>query len=277
MVLAKLVDSISGRLAFFPPVPTYTVAEHGDGDRALYCKPLSRAVRKVPQGRVTWVPAAGSSSHQLVVVRVPAPNPTRRTILHSHGNAVDLGEMLPLYASLARVLQCNVVGWDYRGYGCSGGVPAASTINRDVHAVYAALQRDEGLTPGDVVLYGQSVGSGPTCHLAASPAGAGAAGVVLHSPFLSGMRVLNPGWTRWPAWADLFPNHAAAPRIAAPTLVVHGTADSVIPVGHGRTLATLCPAAVEALWVEGADHDNVEDSPLYVPRLKAFLTKCWGD
>ncbi|KFM25011.1 Alpha/beta hydrolase domain-containing protein 17C [Auxenochlorella protothecoides] len=220
MVLAKLVDSISGRLAFFPPVPTYTVAEHGDGDRALYCKPLSRAVRKVPQGRVTWVPAAGSSSHQLVVVRVPAPNPTRRTILHSHGNAVDLGEMLPLYASLARVLQCNVVGWDYRGYGCSGGVPAASTINRDVHAVYAALQRDEGLTPGDVVLYGQ---------------------------------------------------------IAAPTLVVHGTADSVIPVGHGRTLATLCPAAVEALWVEGADHDNVEDSPLYVPRLKAFLTKCWGD
>lgn len=146
-----------------------------------------------------------------------------------------------------------------------------------MHAVYAALQRDEGLTPGDVVLYGQSVGSGPTCHLAASPAGAGAAGVVLHSPFLSGMRVLNPGWTRWPAWADLFPNHAAAPRIAAPTLVVHGTADSVIPVGHGRTLATLCPAAVEALWVEGADHDNVEDSPLYVPRLKAFLTKCWGD
>lgn len=46
MVLAKLVDSISGRLAFFPPVPTYTVAEHGDGDRALYCKPVSRWVAR---------------------------------------------------------------------------------------------------------------------------------------------------------------------------------------------------------------------------------------
>lgn len=82
--------------------------------------PCNRTVQKVPHGRVTRVQAAGSSSHQLVVVRVPAPRPTRHTILHSHGNAVDLGEMLPLYASLARVLQCNVVGWDYRGWECKG-------------------------------------------------------------------------------------------------------------------------------------------------------------
>ena len=35
------------------------------------------------------------------------------------------------------------------------------------------------------------------------------------------MRVLNPGWSRWPAWADIFPNHKAVPRIEAPLLVIH--------------------------------------------------------
>ena len=38
-----------------------------------------------------------------------------------------------------------------------------------------------------VILYGQSVGSGPTCYLASKRM---CAGVVLHSPIMSGMRVL---------------------------------------------------------------------------------------
>jgi hypothetical protein len=38
-----------------------------------------------------------------------------------------------------------------------------------------------------VILYGQSVGSGPTCYLASKRV---CAGVVLHSPIMSGMRVL---------------------------------------------------------------------------------------
>jgi len=80
----------------------------------------------------------------------------RPTILFSHGNAVDLGQMLPFYRFaciqliyrpfiakinlyvqpshiqyhplicfyryLSRNLQCNVMGYDYTGYGCSTGM-----------------------------------------------------------------------------------------------------------------------------------------------------------
>ena len=44
--------------------------------------------------------------------------------------------------------------------------------------------------PSRIILYGQSVGSGPCCYLAKDIEGLG--GMVLHSPFMSGMRVLTP-------------------------------------------------------------------------------------
>jgi hypothetical protein len=55
----------------------------------------------------------------------------------------------------------------------------------------------------------------------------GIAGVVLHSPMLSGVRVFNPNLRWWPAWADIFPNHLLVKKIDVPLLVMHGTADEV--------------------------------------------------
>lgn len=47
------------------------------------------------------------------------------------------------------------------------------------------------------------------------------AGVVLHSPLLSGIRVLSPTIKWWPAFADVYPNHLLAPKIKSPVLVMH--------------------------------------------------------
>ena len=66
---------------------------------------------------------------------------------------------------------------------------------------------------------GQSVGSGPTCYLGAKVPGL--AGVILHSPLATGMRVMNPTWTRWPSWLDVFPNIKLISKINAPTLIMH--------------------------------------------------------
>ncbi len=72
---------------------------------------------------------------------------------------------------------------------------------------------------GSFVSAGQSVGSGPTCHLGAKVPGL--AGVILHSPLATGMRVMNPTWTRWPSWLDVFPNIKLISKISAPTLIMH--------------------------------------------------------
>jgi hypothetical protein len=43
------------------------------------------------------------------------------TIVYSHGNAADCGSMWERYVCLAKVLKCNVLGYDYSGYGASTG------------------------------------------------------------------------------------------------------------------------------------------------------------
>jgi abhydrolase domain-containing protein 17 len=90
---------------------------------------------------------------------------------------------------------------------------------QDISAVFNWAQTQYGARPQDIVLYGQSVGSGPTCWLASkTPL---VAGVVLHSAFISGLRVLKPQINRWPSWLDVFPNFKHVPKMQCPALVIH--------------------------------------------------------
>ncbi|KAM0970176.1 hypothetical protein FF1_018301 [Malus domestica] len=41
------------------------------------------------------------------------------TVLHSHGNAADLGQMYELFSELSLHLRVNLLGYDYSGYGQS--------------------------------------------------------------------------------------------------------------------------------------------------------------
>ena len=76
-----------------------------------------------------------------------APN-ARFTILHSHGNAVDLGQMSSFYLGLgsrfvdfSRIsrnspwfsrINCNIFSYDYSGYGVSGGKPSEKNLYADI-------------------------------------------------------------------------------------------------------------------------------------------------
>ena len=68
-------------------------------------------------------------------------------------------------------------------YRREGEKPSVSDTYADIDACYQWLIK-EGIQPQDIVLYGQSVGSGPAVHLAAQTPGL--AGIILHSPIASG-------------------------------------------------------------------------------------------
>lgn len=113
-----------------------------------------------------------------------------RTIIYSHGNATDIGAMNFMQCVLARALHCNVLMYDYSGYGESGGVALEQSTYDDIELVYQYVvdhvvpDKDESR----IIIYGQSVGSGPSCYLCSKKDNIG--GLILHSPFMSGMRVL---------------------------------------------------------------------------------------
>ena len=63
------------------------------------------------------------------------------------------------------------------------GRPSVADTIADIDACYAYLL-SQGSSPSDIVLYGLSVGSGPTVNLASRTPGLG--GVILHAPMASG-------------------------------------------------------------------------------------------
>ncbi|BFZ02481.1 hypothetical protein BsWGS_05521 [Bradybaena similaris] len=154
-----------------------------------------------------------------------------------------------------------------RCYGASGGKPSEKNIYADIDAAWQALRTRYGISPQNIILYGQSIGTVPTIDLA-SRYEVGA--VILHSPLMSGMRVAFPETKRtW--FFDAFPSIDKVPKITSPVLVIHGTEDEVIDFSHGLTIYERCPRTVEPLWVEGAGHNDVELYGQYLERLKQFI------
>lgn len=135
--------------------------------------------------------------HSILLLYFPSPQATA-TIIFSHGNATDCGAMFAYYARIAQTLQVNVVAYDYSGYGASGGSPSEEQTYADITAAYNWTKIT---TSTPILLYGQSVGSGPSCYLASRVP---IAGLILHSPILSGVRVLTD--SRLLACWDIYPN-----------------------------------------------------------------------
>ncbi|HYH82264.1 MAG TPA: alpha/beta hydrolase [Longimicrobium sp.] len=187
------------------------------------------------------------------IAAVWLPNPAARwTILYSHGNAEDLGDDLPLLREL-QAAGFAVFAYDYRGYGASTGRPSVRGTGEEIAAAYAHLTRTLGVAPGRVIVHGRSLGGGPAAELASrEPVG----GLVLESTFTS---VLGTS-----AWGRAFPFDWMRIRrrlqhVRAPVLVIHGTADEVVPFANGRALFAAARPPKQSLWVEGAGHNDLVD------------------
>ncbi|XP_048844943.1 alpha/beta hydrolase domain-containing protein 17A-like [Brienomyrus brachyistius] len=192
----------------------------------------------------------------------------RFTVLFSHGNAVDLGQMSSFYIGLGTRINCNIFSYDYSGYGVSTGKPSEKNLYADIDAAWQALRTRYGISPENIILYGQSIGTVPTVDLASRYE---CAAVVLHSPLTSGMRVAFPD-TKKTYCFDAFPNIEKVSKITSPVLIIHGTEDEVIDFSHGLALFDRCPKAVEPLWVEGAGHNDIELYSQYLERLRRFIS-----
>eukprot|EP00210_Caulerpa_lentillifera_P006389 g6103.t1 len=284
--IGRVVDSISSKLAFFPPTPpTYEVRQHDDNTGALYIHPTVSYLSRVVDCDVFWVNYKHkkkqiSSTNRIIATRVPYRHPgglKRRTltVLYSHGNAVDLGQSMPFLKELSQRLGCHIVSYDYSGFGQSNGSAQVRNTLMDIKAVFEELKDRYGTHEKELILYGHSIGSGPTIHLAAEIAEF--AGVILHSPLLSGIRVINPNLKWWPKWADVYPNHILMPKVKSPTLIMHGSQDEIVDISHGKTLHKLAPNVVDGFFPEQYNHQNLEASPLFFPILTKFVRSvCHG-
>ncbi|MEO7000720.1 MAG: alpha/beta hydrolase [Ktedonobacterales bacterium] len=222
---------------------------------------------------------------------------TNRVIIGCTGYRASKSDLLGIGAALWRA-GFNVLLFDYHGHGAGRGVPVTLAY-REVHDFFAALGYAERRLPeARIGVIGFSMGAAIAIWGSAQRPQVRA--VVADSPFATHADVLShaiahtihvPGepfahiadyFIKQRAGyhhADVEPLRYVAQIAPRPLLIIHGTADEMIPVEHAHRLYT---AAVEPkeLWIGvGAAHCGTYflDRQGYCQRVAAFFERALGD
>lgn len=132
---------------------------------------------------------SSKSGNKIACLMIKNFSNCKYTILYNHGGTVDLGNMCDFLYTLGQRLRCNILIYDYSGFGISHGSPTEKALYADAEAALEVLQEKYHVPVENIVVYGQSLGTAPTLHLAQHyPIKA----VILHSPFLSMAKLFLP-------------------------------------------------------------------------------------
>ncbi len=180
------------------------------------------------------------------------PAPGKMLALYFHGN----GGSLRRRGYMLRALTADgmgVLAIDYRGFGGSSGSSTEQGLGLDADAAYDKA-RALGFTPNEILLVGESLGTGVAVGLASRR---DVAGMVLDAPYSSTLDVATARFWMFPVsqlMRDRFHSDELIQKARAPILMMHGEADRTIPFRFGEKLFSLAPEPKEFLRVPGAGH-----------------------
>lgn len=182
------------------------------------------------------------------------------TLVYFHGNGGDISyrafRVRPYLDSRYGLLLV-----EYRGYGGNPGKPDEQGLYADGRAAMVFLAAD-GVAADQVVIYGESLGSGVAVHIAAELGRAGIAvgAVILEAPMSSLTDVAAYHYpfvpVRW-LLKDRFDSAAKIDEMAAPLFIIHGEDDRVVPVRFGRVLFDAAREPKEGWWIPGGGHEDL--------------------
>lgn len=174
--------------------------------------------------------------------------PARGTILHLHGNAENLSTHTGYVLWLVEE-GYNVFVFDYRGYGKSAGKPSMKGVHLDAEAALEKALGFEGVEGGKFFIFGQSIGGAIAIYTVANTPYKKKIDVLVVESVFSGYRTLAEEkmascFLTWPlsrplalTYSDYYSPARWIEKVSpAPLLILHGTGDGIIPVGHGRAL-----------------------------------------
>lgn len=183
--------------------------------------------------------------------------PGRPTILYFHGNAGNLAGRADRFRRYqAKGFGLLMMSW--RGYSGSGGSPTEANNVADAKLAYDTL-RAQGTRPEDIVVYGESLGSGVAIQLAGERP---VAALVLDAPYTSIVDVAlltYPYLPVRPLLIDRYESDRHISQVKAPVLVLHGERDAVIPVQMGRAIYELSPEPKKLALFPNGGHVDLDD------------------
>jgi hypothetical protein len=194
----------------------------------------------------------------------------RVLMLHGNGENLETMRLAGLFEEFRRS-GAGVLAIDYPGYGRSAGTPGEAANVAAAEAGWGWLRAHAAGRP--LVVAGWSLGAAVAAQVAARHSDE-VAGVILLSAWdrLDEVARLHfPSWMVSALLSERYDTAAAARDIAAPTLVVHGDRDAIIPVELGRKVHAALAGPREWIEVRGAGHNDLLGRPETWQAIDAFL------
>jgi len=191
-----------------------------------------------------------------------------KIILFLHGNAGSL-ENRTYKLNHFKNLNLNFLIIAWRGFNGNSGKPNEKGLYEDAESAIRWLKK-EGIDEKNIILYGESLGTGVAVEVAQNK---NYAGVILESPFTS---MVNMGKKYYPflpvslLLRDKFESFKKINNIFIPVLIMHGTVDKIVPYDMGKKMHELANEPKFFYSQEYGDHMIEYDEKL-LSALKKFI------
>ena len=174
-----------------------------------------------------------------------------KTILFFHGNAGSLENRIHKLNHF-REMDVNFLIIAWRGFSGNKGKPSENGLYEDGKSAINWLL-DKGVDEENIIIYGESLGTGVATHLAQNK---NFAGIILETPFTSMIDAAKNFYPYIPVGLllkDKFDNKSKIKNIYSPVLIMHGEADQIVPFFMGKKMYEI---ANEPKYSYFTKHDN---------------------
>ena len=191
-----------------------------------------------------------------------------KTILYFHGNAGNLENRIHKLNHFKDMdINFLIIAW--RGFSGNDGKPTEKGLYDDGSSAVKWL-KDLGLVENDIILYGESLGTGVATQIAQNN---NFAGLVLETPFTSMIDAAKHFYPYIPVGLllrDKYENDKKIKKINIPVLIMHGEADQIVPFEMGKKIYKIANQPKYSYFTKYDNHMMEYDNKL-VFALKKFI------
>ena len=191
-----------------------------------------------------------------------------KTLVYFHGNAGSLENRIHKLNHFQDMnINFLIVAW--RGFNGNKGKPSEKGLYVDGESTIDWLIK-KGVDEKNLILYGESLGTGVATHLAQNK---NYAGVILETPFTSMIDAAKNFYPYIPVnllLKDKFENYKKVKNINSPILIMHGEVDQIVPFSMGKKIYELANNPKYSYFTKYDNHMMEYDENLILA-LKSFF------
>lgn len=193
---------------------------------------------------------------------------TRGIVLYFHGNRENINRYAPASALFTKH---GYEVWmpDYPGFGKTTGKFNEERLYDDAHTIYKLAAKR--FSPGQVIIYGRSLGTGVASELASNQP---CKRLILETPYYSLPELAGAHFPMYPVQLLVryeFPLYEFLQSINVPVTVFHGTKDAVIPYKHSSRLKPFLKKGDEFFTIENGRHNDLANYVLFQQKLDSLF------